>query len=216
MGAGTGARGMSGHDPQGHHAAAARYGHRWRQLDGRARVRRLGIDLSGRDLSVKPGDDFYRYANGAWDDKTVIPPDRTSFGNFAILAMLSENRTRALIEAAAAGCSNDPDAAKIGAAYNAFMDEARINALDAKPLAADLAAIGAATTHEALAVLMAQGPHSFQPAIFDLDIGADKKDPAATPSIWEPAASACQTATTISTPRWRIRRLSIRSISPAC
>jgi len=136
-----------------------------------------GIDLSGRDLSVKPGDNFYRYANGAWDDKTVIPPDRTSFCNFAILAMLSEKRTRAIIEAAAASSLNDPDAAKIGAAYRAFMDETRIKALDAKPLDADLAAIRAATTHEALAVLMAQGTRGFQPAIFNLDIRADEKAP---------------------------------------
>jgi putative endopeptidase len=136
-----------------------------------------GIDLSGRDLSVRPGDNFYRYANGAWDDRTVIPPDRTSFGNFAVLAILSENRTRAIIEAAAAGRLNDRDAAKVGAAYNAFMDEARIDALDAKPAAADLAAIRAAATHEALAVLMAEGTHGFQPAIFDLDIAADEKVP---------------------------------------
>ena len=136
-----------------------------------------GIDLSGRDLSVKPGDNFYRYANGTWDDKTTIPPDRTSFGNFAVLAMLSENRTRAIIETAAAGKSNDPDAAKVGAAYRAFMDEALINALDAKPLDTDLAAIRAATTHEALAVLMAQGTHGFQPAIFGLGIDADQKNP---------------------------------------
>ena len=135
-----------------------------------------GIDLSGRDLSVKPGDNFYRYANGAWDDTTVIPPDRTRFGNFDVLAMLSENRTRAIIEAAAAGCSNDPDAAKIGAAYSAFMDETRIEALDAKPLDADLAAIRAATTREALGVLMAQATRGFQSAIFDIDIEADEKN----------------------------------------
>jgi putative endopeptidase len=50
-----------------------------------------GIDLSGRDLSVQPGDNFYRYANGAWDDRTEIPPDRTSFSNFAVLAMLGNS-----------------------------------------------------------------------------------------------------------------------------
>jgi len=47
-----------------------------------------GIDLSGRDLSVKPGANFYRYANGAWDDRTEIPPDRTSFSNFATMRPL--------------------------------------------------------------------------------------------------------------------------------
>jgi putative endopeptidase len=135
-----------------------------------------GIDLSGRDLSVKPGNNFYRYANGAWDDRTVIPPDRTSFGNFDMLAMLSESRTHAIIEATAAGSSSDPDAVKIGAAYRAFMDEARINGLDVKPLHADLAAIRRATTHEALAILMAQRTRGFQSTVFTLDIEADAKN----------------------------------------
>lgn len=151
-------------DPNGGSTVAHQYG-AW------------GIDLAGRDLSARPGDNFYRYANGAWDDETVIPPDRTSFGNFDTLAMLSENRTRAIIEAAAEGRLNGPGASKVGAAYSAFMDEARIEALDAKPLDADLAAIHAATTHEALAILMAQGTHGFQPAIFGLDIEADEKNP---------------------------------------
>ena len=57
------------------------------------------------------------------------------------------------------------------------MDEARIDALDAKPLGPDLASIRAATTHEALAILMAQGTHGFQPAIFGVDIAADQKKP---------------------------------------
>ena len=93
------------------------------------------------DRSVKPGDDFYKYANGKWDERTTIPGDRTRYGNFDKLAELSENRTHAIIEEAAAGKAPDPDAAKIGAAYKAFMDEARAEQLDAKPIAADLAAI---------------------------------------------------------------------------
>ena len=39
-----------------------------------------GFDLSGADFAKRPGDDFYRYANGAWYDRTVIPPDRSSNG----------------------------------------------------------------------------------------------------------------------------------------
>src|SRR5262245_19643788 len=41
---------------------------------------RWGFDLTGMDRSIKPGDDFYRYANGAWYDRTRIPPDRDSNG----------------------------------------------------------------------------------------------------------------------------------------
>lgn len=39
-----------------------------------------GFDLSGRDLTVKPGDDFFKWANGAWEARTQIPADRTRYG----------------------------------------------------------------------------------------------------------------------------------------
>jgi len=136
-----------------------------------------GLDLSGRDTAVKPGDNFYRYANGLWDDRAVIPADRTRYGNFDRLTILSENRTRAIIEAAAAGKSSDPDAAKIGAAWRAFMDEARVEKLDAQPLAADLAAIRAAKTRTDLAVLMGTANRGFQAGVFGVEISADAKHP---------------------------------------
>ena len=69
-----------------------------------------GFDVTGMDLSVKPGDDFFRYANGKWADRTEIPSDRTRYGNFDQLAELSENRLHAILEDAAAGKINDPDA----------------------------------------------------------------------------------------------------------
>ena len=89
-----------------------------------------GFDGSGMDTSVKPGDDFYKFANGAWEARTVIPTDRTRYGNFDKLSELSEARTRAIIEAAAANKAVAGDSAKVGAAYRAFMDEAAIEALD--------------------------------------------------------------------------------------
>jgi len=35
-----------------------------------------GVDISTRDLTVKPGDDFQRYANGKWMDANEIPADK--------------------------------------------------------------------------------------------------------------------------------------------
>jgi hypothetical protein len=37
-----------------------------------------GVDLTARDLSVKPGDDFQRYASGKWLDANPIPADKSS------------------------------------------------------------------------------------------------------------------------------------------
>ena len=48
----------------------------------KAQIGAFGLDLSARDLSVKPGDDFFEYANGAWDKSFTIPADKASFGPF--------------------------------------------------------------------------------------------------------------------------------------
>src|SRR5882757_8961000 len=60
----------------------------------------FGLDLSARKLSVKPGDDFYTYANGTWFDSFVIPPDRSFYGSFTKLVELCEQRVRDLTESA--------------------------------------------------------------------------------------------------------------------
>jgi putative endopeptidase len=52
-----------------------------------------GIDRDGMDTSVAPGDDFFRYANGAWEKKTRIPPDRSSYGTVARLIDRAQQRS---------------------------------------------------------------------------------------------------------------------------
>ena len=101
-----------------------------------------GFDTSGMDTAIKPGDDFFGYANGKWAARTEIPADKTRFGNFDKLSVLSENRAHAIDMEAAAGRLTDKDGAKIGAAYAAFMNEALADQLGARPIAPELSRIG--------------------------------------------------------------------------
>ncbi len=41
-----------------------------------------GIIVENMDTSIKPSDDFFRFVNGSWIDKTEIPADRTRWGSF--------------------------------------------------------------------------------------------------------------------------------------
>ena len=41
-----------------------------------------GISISNMDKNSQPGDNFFRFVNGAWLDKTEIPSDKTSWGSF--------------------------------------------------------------------------------------------------------------------------------------
>ena len=136
-----------------------------------------GFDLSGRDLAAKPGDDFFRYADGTGLDKLTIPSDRARFGNFDMLAELSQKRVRAVIEGVPANTPPTNDAGKIGAFYHAFMDEKRVESLGVAPLQAELAAVRKATTKREMAALMGRATKSFASAIFSLHISPDDKDP---------------------------------------
>jgi len=138
-----------------------------------------GFDLTGADFAKNPGDDFFRYGNGAWYDRAVIPSDRSSIGVDTALIINGEARIRNIVERGeeGAGLSSRADAAKIGAFYSAFMDEARAEAVDAEPIAPLLEMIRAAATREAIVDLMGVGRQSFFSSVFGLGIGADDKAP---------------------------------------
>jgi putative endopeptidase len=136
-----------------------------------------GFDKSGMDPSVKPGDDFFKYANGKWAERTEIPSDRVRFGNFDVLAQLSENRVHAILDDALAGKVQDPDAAKIAAAYASFMDEATVEKLDAKPIAPELAQVRAVKTRDQMTALMGKANTTGFSTILPVFIGTDAKAP---------------------------------------
>jgi endothelin-converting enzyme/putative endopeptidase len=103
-----------------------------------------GIAVENIDRSVLPGDDFYHYANGEWIKKTVIPPDRAGVGVFSTLADLANKRTAGIIEEAAKQkAAAGSGARQIADLYNAYMDEAGIEAKGLTPLKPHLDAIAA-------------------------------------------------------------------------
>src|SRR5689334_12208311 len=67
----------------------------------------LDLDLSAMDRSVKPGDDFFKYTNGGWLKTAQIPPDRSSFGAFNVVASVVDQRMHDLIADAEKGSSAD-------------------------------------------------------------------------------------------------------------
>jgi putative endopeptidase len=136
-----------------------------------------GFDLSGMDRSVKPGDDFFKFANGKWAERTEIPADRVRYGNFNKLRELSDNRMHAILEDAAAGRLTDPDAAKIAAGYRAFMDEAAVEKLDAKPLAPELAQVRKVRTKDEFTALMGKSNSSGFTSILPVGVNIDAKAP---------------------------------------
>jgi predicted metalloendopeptidase len=105
--------------------------------------------LQGMDRSVRPGDDFFAYANGAWLAGVQIPPDRSRYGVSAELAEATDQRVAQLLRAPRS--SQDPDAVKAAAYFAAFIDEKQIEARGLTGLKGELDRIAAIVDRRQLA-----------------------------------------------------------------
>ena len=110
---------------------------------GRAAVQPWGVELSYLDKTVKPGDDFFLYANGNWVKHDVIPADRTYSGVNLELDRENEARLKGLVAELAASPDSKltAEGRKLRDLYSAFMDTKQIEANGLKPAQKDLAAI---------------------------------------------------------------------------
>ena len=96
----------------------------------------FGIDLGNRDLSVKPGDDFDRYANGRWFDNYQLRDYDTRFGSFNALSDQAEEQVHAIVEELQARKDLKPgsDEQKVRDLYASYMDTAARDAAGIAPL----------------------------------------------------------------------------------
>ncbi len=97
-----------------------------------------GIDLDELDTSIRAQDDLFRHVNGKWIERTEIPSDKARYGSFYLLAEEAEKAVRDIIIESQ---SADPgtEGRKVGDLYASFLDEARIQALGAEPIAEAIA-----------------------------------------------------------------------------
>ena len=138
--------------------------------DGSVRFGQWGVDLSSRDLKTNPGDDFERYASGAWMDATDIPADKSSNSVGSDVNDRNQERLQSII-------TGSPKDSQIGALYASFMDEARLEQLDAAPLNADLARIDAIRTKAEFSKEMAHSLADFGSTLFALGVLPDPANP---------------------------------------
>jgi putative endopeptidase len=142
----------------------------------RAQYGDFGLDLSARDLSVKPGDDFYRYATGHWLQTHTIPADRTRWGTLDQLSEQADERVRDLIQSLPEHAPPGSIEQKVSDYYHAFLDQAAIDAAGLKPAQPALEAIAAARSYEDIATLMGR-PDLQLKSPMDFGIGLDAKNP---------------------------------------
>jgi putative endopeptidase len=143
------------------------------QVAGETKVVRFGtwgVDLGTRDMNVKPGDDFARYAAGKWMDETEIPADKSQNGVGSELADRNQEQLRSIV-------TGSPADSQIGAFYASYMDEARLESLDAAPLKADLDRVAAIKTKAEFASHMASTFSDFGSTLFAAGVLPDPANP---------------------------------------
>ena len=146
--------------------------------DSKPQIGSFGFDAAGMDKAVKPGDDFVAFANGTYFAKLEIPADKTAFGMASGLTDLSRERTRTIIEkAAASGGAPGSEAQKVGDFFASFMDEAAIEAKGIAPLKPDLDAIAAIKTKDELAEALGRNLRLGVGGPIGMGVGPDRKNP---------------------------------------
>jgi endothelin-converting enzyme/putative endopeptidase len=137
-------------------AALALAGVATAQTTPHARYGAFGIDLTAQDASVKPGDDFWSYANGSWAKKTEIPADKSSIGYAILLNDEAEANVRKILDDMAANPAQYGATGKqVGDFYASWMDTAAIEAKGTAPLKPYLAKIEAVKDFDDLQTLFA-------------------------------------------------------------
>ena len=109
---------------------------------------RASFDPSTFDLSVKPQDDFFRYANGTWIKNTPVPPEYSRWGSFDALAERNKDLLKGICEAAAAkGTAGTPVERMVGDFYQSGIDMEAANAAGVAPIQPELDAIASIKDH---------------------------------------------------------------------
>ena len=132
----------------------------------------FGFDTAGMDTSIRPGDDFYGYANNLWAKNTPIPADKSNYGAFNVLDDLSHKRTQDILEQAKA----DPNS-KIGVAYASYLDTAAIEARGLTPIEPWLNRVRGLNSKAGYPALLAAAARNGVGGPFGFYVGQDDKDP---------------------------------------
>lgn len=135
------------------------------------------IDRSNMDLTVKPGDDFYKYANGMWIKNNPVPAAQTRWSSFNVLAEQNEQRLKGLAESALKNTGDDAVSGRVGRFYKSYMDSLAIEKEGYAPIKEALSKIAVITTkQEALQKIAALRAHGLGSPLFGFFVYPDSKN----------------------------------------
>ena len=135
------------------------------------------IDVANMDLSVKPGDNFYLYANGNWIKNTPVPASKTRWGSFDALAEESSQALKGLLEDAAKNPGKNELMKRVGDFYASGMDSMAIENLGYQPIKPYLDAItDLASKGQVLNYINTLRANSVSSPLYRIGVGQDAKN----------------------------------------
>jgi len=135
------------------------------------------IDPANMDLAVKPGDNFYLYANGAWLKSNPIPASKTSWGTMDVMRLGNLERLKQLCETAAANAGKNSIYQRVGDLYMSAMDTAAIEQRGYTPIKPELDRISKLSDKkEILQELATQRTKGVGGLLYGFGIGQDDKN----------------------------------------
>ncbi|MGC4100845.1 M13 family metallopeptidase [Ferruginibacter sp.] len=135
------------------------------------------IDKANMDLSVKPGDNFYQYANGGWLKTTVMPGTKTRWGSFDMLREEASQHLKLLLEEAAKKKTRTRPEQMSGDFYASGMDSLRLEKQGYTPIKKDLAAVDAITNiNDLVALQLKLRKEGAAVGLFSAFVNQDAKD----------------------------------------
>jgi putative endopeptidase len=99
------------------------------------------IDPTNMDPNIKPGDNFFEYANGGWLKSNTIPGKESRWGSFSILSQDNRIKLQSLVTEAAKTSANAPKGSltqRVGDLYASAMDTVAIDQRGYTPIQPDL------------------------------------------------------------------------------
>ncbi|WP_342806722.1 M13-type metalloendopeptidase [Alteromonas sp. M12] len=126
-------------------------------------TRHSGLKLDNINTDIKPGDDFFRFANGKWLDKVEIPSDKAGLNSFQLLADEAQEKVMAIIKKSSEGdFEKGSNEQQVGDLYTSYTDMENRDKLGLTPLLTELAVIDEIQDQQQLARYFAYAnKHSF-------------------------------------------------------
>ncbi len=136
-----------------------------------------GIEMGNMDLTIRPQDDFYNYANGGWMAHNTIPDDESRWGSFNELIERNDEMTLALVDKALSnkGISPTSDEGKVVTFFKVAMDTTQLNAQGVAPIQPIIESINRIrSTQDVLNFTIEMEP--YLGGLIGIGVGADMKN----------------------------------------